>query len=382
MQIESKLPHVGTTIFTVMSGLAQECGAVNLSQGFPNFDPDPMLRHLVFEHMERGANQYAPMPGLLSLRERIAEKIADTYAGVSVQPDSEITVTAGATQGIFCAIAAFVRPDDEVILIEPCYDSYRPSVETVGGKAVIYTLSAPDYKIDWAEIGRMITPRTRMICTNTPCNPTGTILTREDMDSLAIILRGTDIIHLSDEVYEHLIFDGQEHATVLAHPELRERSLAIYSFGKTFHNTGWKTGYVVAPPVLTTEFRKIHQFNVFSGNHPMQAAFADYLTEKTVYKGLQTFYQNKRDFFRKAMEGAQLRPLPCAGTYFQLYDYSGISDEPDLEFCKRITREYGVATIPVSAFFSNKRDDRVIRVCFAKTEDVLLEAAQRLTSLR
>lgn len=381
MQIESKLPHVGTTIFTVMSGLAQECGAVNLSQGFPNFDPDPMLRHLVFEHMERGANQYAPMPGLLSLRERIAEKIADTYAGVSVQPDTEITVTAGATQGIFCAIAAFVRPGDEVILIEPCYDSYRPSVETVGGKAVIYTLSAPDYKIDWAEIGRMITPRTRMICTNTPCNPTGTILTREDMDSLAIILRGTDIIHLSDEVYEHLIFDGAEHATVLAHPELRARSLAIYSFGKTFHNTGWKTGYVVAPPILTTEFRKIHQFNVFSGNHPMQAAFADYLTEKTVYKGLQMFYQNKRDFFRKAMEGARLKPLPCAGTYFQLYDYSGISDEPDLDFCKRVTREYGVAAIPVSAFFSNKRDDRVIRLCFAKTEDVLLEAAQRLKAL-
>lgn len=381
MQIESKLPHVGTTIFTVMSGLAQECGAVNLSQGFPNFDPDPMLRHLVFEHMERGANQYAPMPGLLSLRERIAEKIADTYAGVSVQPDTEITVTAGATQGIFCAIAAFVRPGDEVILIEPCYDSYRPSVETVGGKAVIYTLSAPDYKIDWAEIGRMITPRTRMICTNTPCNPTGTILTREDMDSLAIILRGTDIIHLSDEVYEHLIFDGAEHATVLAHPELRARSLAVYSFGKTFHNTGWKTGYVVAPPILTTEFRKIHQFNVFSGNHPMQAAFADYLTEKTVYKGLQMFYQNKRDFFRKAMEGARLKPLPCAGTYFQLYDYSGISDEPDLDFCKRVTREYGVAAIPVSAFFSNKRDDRVIRLCFAKTEDVLLEAAQRLKAL-
>jgi methionine transaminase len=381
MQIESKLPHVGTTIFTVMSGLAQECGAVNLSQGFPNFDPDPMLRHLVFEHMERGANQYAPMPGLLSLRERIAEKIADTYAGVSVQPDTEITVTAGATQGIFCAIAAFVRPGDEVILIEPCYDSYRPSVETVGGKAVIYTLSAPDYTIDWAEIGRMITPRTRMICTNTPCNPTGTILTREDMDSLAIILRGTDIIHLSDEVYEHLIFDGAEHATVLAHPELRARSLAIYSFGKTFHNTGWKTGYVVAPPVLTTEFRKIHQFNVFSGNHPMQAAFADYLTEKTVYKGLQMFYQNKRDFFRKAMEGSRLKPLPCAGTYFQLYDYSGISDEPDLDFCKRVTREYGVAAIPVSAFFSNKRDDRVIRLCFAKTEDVLLEAAQRLKAL-
>ena len=381
MQIESKLPHVGTTIFTVMSGLAQEHGAVNLSQGFPNFDPDPRLRQLVFEHIERGANQYAPMPGLLSLRERIADKIAHIFPNVSVNPETEITVTAGATQAIFCAIAAFVRPGDEVILIEPCYDSYRPSVETVGGKAVIYTLSAPDYKIDWAAVGQLITPRTRMICTNTPCNPTGTILTRNDMNALAALLRDTNIIHLSDEVYEHLIFDGQTHASVLTHPELRERSLAVYSFGKTFHNTGWKTGYVVAPPVLNTEFRKIHQFNVFSGNHPMQAAFAEFLTEKTVYMGLQTFYQNKRDFFRKAMEGARLKPLACAGTYFQLYDYSAVSNEPDLDFCKRITKEFGVAAIPVSAFFSDKRDDKVIRLCFAKTEDVLLDAAQRLKQI-
>ncbi len=381
MQIESKLPHVGTTIFSVMSGLAHVHNAVNLSQGFPNFDPDPHLRQLVFEHMERGANQYAPMPGLLLLRERIAAKIADTYLGVSINPDDEITVTAGATQAIFCAIAAFVRTGDEVILIEPCYDSYRPSVETVGGKAVIHTLVAPDYRIDWEAIRALVTPRTRMIVTNTPCNPTGTVLTMEDMDALAAILEGTNIVHLSDEVYEHLIFDKKEHATVLAHPQLRQRAIAVYSFGKTFHSTGWKTGYVVAPPALNTEFRKIHQFNVFSGNHPMQAAFAEYLGEKTVYKGLNTFYQNKRDFFRKAMEVARLRPLPCDGTYFQLYDYSGISDEPDLAFCKRVTQEFGVAAIPVSAFYSDNRDDKVIRLCFAKTEDVLLDAAHRLKKM-
>jgi methionine aminotransferase len=381
MRIDSKLPNVGTTIFTIMSALAQEHNAVNLSQGFPNFDPDPRLRRLVFDHIERGANQYAPMPGLMLLRERIAAKIEHTYPGANVHPDTEITVTAGATQALFCAIAAFVRPGDEVILIEPCYDSYRPSVETVGGTAVIYSLAAPDYKIDWDAVGRLITPRTRMICTNTPCNPTGTILTRADMDALAAILRDTDIIHISDEVYEHLIYDGEQHATVLTHPELRERSIAVYSFGKTFHNTGWKTGYVVAPAALNTEFRKIHQFNVFSGVHPLQAAFAEFLADASTYTGLEQFYQQKRDFFREAMNGSRLRPLACAGTYFQLYDYSGISDEPDLDFCKRVTKDYGVAAIPVSAFYSDKRDDKVIRLCFAKTEDVLLEAAQRLCKL-
>ena len=378
MHIQSKLPHTGTTIFTVMSSLAQEYGAVNLSQGFPNFDPDPKLRRLVYEHIERGANQYSPMPGVPLLRERIAAKIALTCPGVTVDPDKEITVTAGATQALFCAIAAFVGPGDEVILIEPCYDSYRPSVETMGGIAVPYPLSAPDYRIDWAEVKALITPRTKMICTNTPCNPTGTVLLAADLDAMAGILRDTDIILLSDEVYEHLIFDGLEHATVLAHPELRERSLAVYSFGKTFHNTGWKTGYVVAPDMLTKEFRKIHQFNVFSANHPIQAALAEYLADPATYSGLQSFYQQKRDFFLEAMQGSRFRPLKCAGTYFQLFDYSAISDEPDLDFCKRITREFGVATIPVSAFFSDKKDEKVIRVCFAKTADILTEAAIRL----
>ena len=374
----SKLPDIGTTIFTLMSSLAQEHGAVNLSQGFPNFDPDPKLRRMVYEHMERGANQYSPMPGVPLLRQRLAAKIARTYPGVAVNPDTEITITAGGTQALFSAIAAFIGPGDEAILIEPCYDSYRPAVETMGGKVVAYPLSAPDYRIDWQEVAALISPRTRLLCINTPCNPTGTTLDQNDLDALAAILRDTNIVLLSDEVYEHLIYDGLSHATVLAHPELRERSLAVYSFGKTFHNTGWKTGYVVAPDYLTTEFRKVHQFNVFSANHPIQAALAEYLGDPSTYEGLPAFYQRKRDFFLEVMQKTRFKPLKCSGTYFQLFDYSGISDEHDLDFCKRITKEYGVAAIPVSAFFTNKKDEKVIRLCFAKTEDVLEEAAKRL----
>ncbi len=376
MQIQSKLPNVGTTIFTVMSGLANQVGAINLSQGFPNFNPSERLQSLVTEHMASGDNQYSPMPGVLRLRERIAEKIARMYA-VRVDPDTEITVTAGGTQAIFCAIAAFVRPGDEVILLEPCYDSYRPSVETVGGVPVVHTLSAPDYAVDWNAVRRLITPRTRMLCINTPQNPTGTILNDADMRAIDAMLRGTDVLLMSDEVYEHLIFDGEPHASVLRYPELYARSLAIYSFGKTYHNTGWKTGYCVAPPELTREFRKVHQFNVFSANHPMQAAFADFMADPAEYLGLPDFYQRKRDFFLDAMAGTRFRPLPCKGTYFQLFDYSGISDEPDLDFCKRLTTEFGVAAIPVSSFHSDGRDDKVVRFCFAKTED-LLEQAGRL----
>ncbi len=267
MHIQSKLPNVGTTIFTVMSGLANQVGAINLSQGFPNFNPSERLQQLVTEHMARGDNQYSPMPGLPLLRERIAEKIEWIY-GAKVDPDTEITVTAGGTQAIFCAIAAFVRPGDEVILLEPCYDSYRPSVETVGGTAVVHALSAPDYKVDWAAVGRLITPRTRMLCLNTPQNPTGTILRESDMLAINDLLRNTDVLVMSDEVYEHLIYDGEQHASALRYPELYARTLAIYSFGKTYHNTGWKTGYCVAPPELTREFRKVHQFNAFSANHP------------------------------------------------------------------------------------------------------------------
>ncbi len=380
MTITSKLPNVGTTIFTVMSGLANQYGAINLSQGFPNFNPSERLQRLVFDHMQRGDNQYAPMPGVPLLRERIAEKMERLY-GRPLNPETEITVTAGGTQAIFCAIAAFVHPGDEVILIEPCYDSYRPSVETVGGKVIACPLSAPDYRIDWSAVARLITPRTRMVCINTPNNPTGTLLREADMLALSQLLKNTDVLVLSDEVYEHLIYDGEPHASALRYPDLYARSLCIYSFGKTHHNTGWKTGYCIAPPDLTREFRKVHQFNVFSGNHPMQAAFADFMADASEYAGLPEFYQRKRDVFQQAMAGTRFRAIPCAGTYFQLYDYSAISDEPDLDFCKRLTAEFGVAAIPVSSFFSDKRDDKVIRFCFAKTEDVLEQAGERLAKV-
>ncbi len=377
MQIESKLPHVGTTIFTVMSGLATQHGAINLSQGFPNFNPSERLQRLVFEHMQRGHNQYSPMPGLPKLRERIAEKMERLY-GRSLNPETEITVTAGGTQAIFCAIAAFVHPGDEVVLIEPCYDSYRPSVETVGGIAVPCALSAPDYRIDWMAVGRLITPRTRMICINTPNNPTGTLLREADMQALSDLLKNTNVLVMSDEVYEHLIYDGELHASALRYPDLYARSLCIYSFGKTYHNTGWKTGYCIGPPELSREFRKVHQFNVFSANHPIQAAFADFMADPAEYYGLPEFYQQKRDFFQQAMAGTRFRALHCSGTYFQLYDYSAISDEPDLDFCKRLTTQFGVAAIPVSSFFSDGRDEKVIRFCFAKTEDLLEQAGKLL----
>ena len=377
MPIQSKLPKVGTTIFTVMSQLANEHGAINLSQGFPNFEPDKRLQKLVYDHMKAGANQYAPMPGLPKLRERIAEKMQMLY-GCALNPETEITVTAGGTQAIFCAIAAFVHPGDEVILIEPCYDSYRPSVETVGGRPVIYQMSAPDYKIDWEAVGRMINSRTRMICINTPNNPTGTLLEESDMLALSKILKNSEVLVMSDEVYEHLIYDGKEHASALRYPDLYERSLCIYSFGKTYHNTGWKTGYCIAPPELSKEFRKVHQFNVFSSVHPLQAAFADFMEEKEAYLSLPEFYQKKRDVFAKAMEATPLKALSCKGTYFQLYDYSDISEMGDFDFCTHITKEYGVAAIPVSSFYSNKKDEKVIRFCFAKTEKLLKEAAGKL----
>ncbi len=320
------------------------------------------------------------MPGLLLLRERIAEKMERLY-GRSLHPDTEITITAGGTQAIFCAIAAFVNPGDEVILIEPCYDSYRPSVETVGGVAVPFALNPPDYRVDWNALRQRITQRTRMICINTPNNPTGTLLREVDMQTLGHLLKNTDILVMSDEVYEHIIFDGEQHASALRYPELYERSLCIYSFGKTYHNTGWKTGYCIAPPELTREFRKVHQFNVFSANHPIQAAFADFMVDPSEYTGLGAFYQQKRDLFQKAMANTRFKPISCSGTYFQLFDYSAISEEPDLDFCKRLTIEYGVAAIPLSSFFSHQCNDKIIRFCFAKTDDLLEQAGERLAKV-
>lgn len=377
MLIESKLPKVGTNIFTVMSALANEYGAINLAQGFPNFASSPRLIALVNEYMQKGLNQYAPMAGVPLLRERIAAKIERMY-GIGVDPDKEITITAGGTQALFCAIAAFVKSGDEVILLEPAYDSYGPSVALCGGVPVSYALPAPHYQPDWSEIGKLVNAKTRMIVINTPHNPTGCTLKAADMDALDQLTAGTDILVLSDEVYEHLIYDGQSHQSVLKYPGLRERSLAVYSFGKTFHNTGWKTGYCVAPPELTTEFRKVHQFNVFAVNTPIQYALADFLADPEEYLSLPDFYQHKRDFFQSAMSGSRFRPLPSEGTYFQLYDYSAISDEPDTVFVKRMIAEWGVAAIPVSVFNSQGQDDKVIRLCFAKTEETLEKAAELL----
>ncbi|NUO00324.1 MAG: aminotransferase class I/II-fold pyridoxal phosphate-dependent enzyme [Saprospiraceae bacterium] len=377
MQLTSKLPNVGTTIFTVMSALAQEHNAINLAQGFPDFPTSAKLTDLVYQYLRSGHNQYAPMPGLPALRSRIAEKIALLY-DVSVDPLSEITITAGGTQALFTAIAAFIRPGDEVILLEPAYDSYRPSVEVFGGKPVICELSFPDYRVDWAALQQLVSSKTRMIVINTPHNPAGSLFSASDMQALAQLTAGTDILVLSDEVYEHLVYDGLRHESVLRYPELRERSFAVYSFGKTFHNTGWKIGYCVAPPALTVEFRKVHQFNVFSVNTPIQYALADFLADPSEYLSLPDFYQQKRDFFLEVLTGSRLRPLPCSGSYFQLFDYSAITNEPDEAFARRLTTEYGVAAIPVSVFYSSKKDDRVIRLCFAKKEETLEQAGRKL----
>ena len=380
MQIHSKLPNVGTTIFSVMSALANEHGAINLSQGFPNFSSPQELTDLVCYYLQQGYNQYAPMPGLMELREAIAQKAKQTY-GVSINPDTEITVTAGATQALYCSIAAFVRPGDEVILLEPCYDSYRPAIEANGGTPVIYELKAPDYKVDWGQFEQLLSPSTRMIIINTPHNPTGTILESEDLLALQRITSGTDILVLSDEVYEHLIYDGAAHQSVIRYPELRSRSLATFSFGKTFHNTGWKVGYCIAPPELTQEFRKVHQFNVFSVHRPTQHALADYLQDASTYESLPSFFAEKRDLLLELMNASRFKPLLCKGTYFCNFDYSAISDEPDRDFARRLTTEYGVAAIPVSAFYSSRRDDRVIRLCFAKTAETLRSAGELLAKV-
>ena len=377
MQVSSKLPHVGTTIFSVMSALAQEHGAINLSQGFPNFPSSEKLTDLVCHYLKAGYNQYAPMPGLPELREQIARKAHRMY-GVEVDPAQEITITAGATQAIYCAVAAFVHPGDEVIIFEPAYDCYGPAVEVNGGKPVGYEMQAPDYQVDWNAVQSLVTPATRMIIINTPHNPTGSTLQASDMLALRQLTAGTDILVLSDEVYEHLIYDGQEHQSVLRFPDLRERSLATYSFGKTFHNTGWKIGYCIAPPALMREFRKVHQYNTFAVHRPTQHALADYLKDPTAYQSLPGFYQQKRDLLMSELKDSRLRPLPCAGTYFCNFDYSAISQAPDATFTRWLIEEHGVAAIPVSAFYESGKDERVIRLCFAKTEETLREAGAAL----
>jgi methionine aminotransferase len=378
--IDSRLPWVGTTIFTVMSRLAAQHGAINLSQGFPDFSAPQALFDRVAKHMNAGANQYAPMAGALPLREAIAEKVAALY-GLTFDVEQEITVTAGATQAIFTAVAALVRPGDEVIVFEPVYDSYVPSIELNGGRAVPCRLTFPDYRPDWEEVRTHITPKTRMIIINTPHNPSGAVWDAADMRTLESLVRGTDIVIVSDEVYEHIVFDGRQHESVVRHPGLAERSFVVSSFGKTYHVTGWKIAYCLAPRELMAEFRKAHQFVVFCVNHPMQLALAEFMQEKERYLGLAAFYQEKRDFFRQQLEGSRFVPLPCPGTYFQSVRYDAISDEPDRAFVERLTQQHGVAAIPFSAFYRDGRDDKVIRFCFAKGEETLAKAGEKLRAV-
>ncbi len=375
--IDSRFPDMTTTIFTVMSRMAAECGAVNLSQGFPDFQAEPALFDAMHRHMLAGRNQYAPMAGLPELRQAIVDKVAALY-GTRFDVESEVTVTAGATQAIFTAVAAFVRPGDEVIVLEPVYDSYVPAIETVGGKAVFAQLKFPDYAPDWAQVRALVTPKTRMIIVNSPHNPTGSLLSAVDLAQLAEIVRGTDIVILSDEVYEHILFDGEAHASLCGHPELAARSIVVSSFGKTYHITGWKIGYVVGPEALMAEFRKVHQFNVFTVHAPSQLALADYMQDASRHLGLAAFYQEKRDAFRALMADTPFELLPCRGTYFQLARYGHFSDKNDREFASWLTREVGVAVIPVSVFYADGRDDKVVRFCFAKKEETLLVAAERL----
>ena len=380
MNITSKLPNVGTSIFAVMSALATEHRAINLSQGFPDFDCSERLQGLVAAAMSEGWNQYAPMPGLLRLRERIAEKI-DLLYQKTVNPADEITITAGGTQAIFTAITTFIKAGDEVIVIEPAYDCYLPPIELVGGVPVIYSMQAPDYRIDWDKMAALVTPKTKMLMFNTPHNPTGTVWSAADFVALQNLVKNTNILVISDEVYEHLVYDNASHESILSYPDLYERSIVIYSFGKTFHTTGWKMGYCVASPLLTAEFRKVHQFNVFSVNTPIQHALSEFLASPNEYLSLNNFYQAKRDFLLAATANSKFRPLPCAGTYFQLLDYSQISDESDVVFARHLTTEIGVAVIPVSAFYSDGYDGKVVRLCFAKKESTLLQAAELLNTV-
>ena len=371
------LARLGTTIFTRMSKLAQECGAINLSQGFPDFTAPPELFELVSQHMQAGHNQYAPMAGALPLREAIAEKVAALY-GATYDVEAEITVTAGATQAIFCAVAALVRPGDEVLVFEPVYDSYVPAIELNGGTPVFARLKAPDFRPDWDEVRARVTPRTRMIILNSPHNPSGAVWTAQDMAQLEALTRDTDIVILSDEVYEHMVFDGERHESVARYPALAERAFVVSSFGKTYHVTGWKVAYCLAPRELMAEFRKTHQFVVFCVNTPVQLALAEWMADASRHLDLAAFYQRKRDFFRQQLAGSRFELLPCAGTYFQSVRYSAISDEPDMAFAERLTREHGVAVIPFSAFYRDARDEGLVRFCFAKGEDTLEKAGARL----
>ena len=378
--IISKLPQTGTTIFTLMSALAEEVGAINLSQGFPDFDTSPKLIELVDAAMNKGYNQYAPMPGVMALREQIAIKTEKLYGAV-YNPDTEITITAGGTQAIFTAITAVVNPNDEVIIFEPAFDCYAPAIKLNGGIVKSLELEPPDYRIPWDMVKRLINNKTKMIILNSPQNPTASILHKEDIEQLCAIVKNQDILILSDEVYEHLIYDGQTHHSMALYPELQQRSFIVASFGKPFHATGWKTGYCMAPAFLMQEFRKIHQFLVFSVNNPIQQAIAAHLKDENTYLELAGFFQEKRDYFRKGLAQTRFKLLPCFGSYFQSVTFNDITNEKDSDFALRLTREAGVASIPTSAFYTKATDHHVLRFCFAKRQETLDKAVERLMKI-
>jgi methionine transaminase len=378
--ISSKLPNTGTSIFAVMSKLANEQKAINLSQGFPDFEISQELKDLVNKYIQQGYNQYAPMPGVFSLREQIAAKVQKLY-GAKYDPETEITVTAGATQAIYTAITAFVKEDDEVIVFEPAYDSYVPAIRLSGARPVFLKLNYPNYSINWDDVSKSINSRTRMIIINTPHNPSGSVLSEEDMIRLQKITSGSKIIIVSDEVYEHILFDGLIHHSASRFPELAERTIVVSSFGKIFQTTGWKVGYATAPQKLMNEFRKVHQMIVFAVNHPVQLAYAEFLQKEDEYLRWNHFYQQKRDIFASHMKDSRFKLLPCQGTYFQLIDFSSISDEKDTDFANLLTIQHKVATIPVSVFYHEHTDKKVLRVCIAKKDETLIEAARILSTL-
>ena len=377
LSINSKLPNVGTTIFTIMSVLAAEHKAINLGQGYPDFMMNTALIALVNKAMQTGNNQYVHMNGLPLLRERLAEKMESLYSA-NINADTDITITPGGTYAIYTALTTVLQPGDEVIVFEPGYDSYIPNITINGAIPVLIPLTYPDYAIDWELVKTKITSKTKMIMLNTPHNPTGSVLNSFDIEQLRSIVKDTGIFILSDEVYEHLIFDNKQHESMLRYPDLRQRSFVCFSFGKTYHCTGWKLGYCVAPAVLMNEFRKVHQFNCFSCNSPVQVALATFIQHKELYLQLGKEVQHKRDYFQQLMQQTKFKALPSYGSYFQLYSYAGISDEKEKDLAIRITKEFGVATIPVSVFYNKEKDDKVLRFCFVKKESTLEEAVNRL----
>jgi methionine aminotransferase len=380
LNILSKLPGTGTTIFTVMSALANEHKALNMAQGFPDFNCPDELISLVTKYMKKGNNQYAPMPGILPLREKVAAKTAALYSA-EYDPNTEVTIVGGATLALFCCISAVVRENDEVIIIEPAYDSYIPAIELNGGKAVSSKLKFPSFQIDWQQVKKLINFKTRAIIINTPHNPCGMAMTAQDMAMLEKLTENTDIVIISDEVYEHIIFDGLDHQSVARYPKLAQRSFIVSSFGKTYHNTGWKMGYVLAPEKLSAEFRKIYQYVAFSTSTPVQYAYADFLDNTEHYLQLPAFYQQKRDLFRSLLKESRFKLMPCSGSYFQLLGYDKISEEGDYDMAVRLTKEKGIASVPISVFYRDRTDNKVLRFCFAKGEDTLKKAAEILCNL-